>query len=292
MNTDFLILTALGSAVGAIMGLTGAGGGILSVPALVLLAHVPLQVASPAALSAISLSASIAAAIGLKRGLLRYRAAGLMAAAGLLASPLGLWLSQRLPAAPLQLAFGLILVATAINGFRKTQTQHAQNGNEAGDGFHGQTNNLFADLRAAAAPRPAPPPCQLDPTIGRLVWTNPCARALAGSGALAGFMAGLLGVGGGFVLIPALQRYTNLSQAAIVSTALGVLAMVTGGSAVMAAAQGRIDATVAVPFVMGSVIGLGIGKWMEPAASAQALARSFHALALGTGLLLVARTLS
>lgn len=250
------------------MGITGAGGGILSVPLLVMGIGLPLQEASPIALMAISVSAMLAAFIGLCRKNLRYRAAGLMAGAGLLGSPVGLLMAASLPSAPLQALFGAVLIWVAVRGLRKGTTDPTE---------HSSQNA---------------PPCRLDPNVGRLVWTNPCARALAGSGLLAGFMAGLLGVGGGFVLIPALQRYTDLDASSIVATSLGVLALVTGGSALMAAAGGGVMWASAIPFMGGAIGGLAAGKLVEPYLQARSVARAFSFLAMATGLLMLVKALA
>ena len=47
--------------------------------------------------------------------------------------------------------------------------------------------------------------------------------ALALSGTVAGLLSGLLGVGGGFVMGPALQRYTDLVMRSVVATSLAVI---------------------------------------------------------------------
>lgn len=273
MNNEIFPLLISGIGIGAVMGLTGAGGGILSVPVLVLLLHIPLQQATPVALTAIALSAGVAAIIGLRRGQLRYRAAGLMAVAGLVFSPLGLWLARQVPAMPLQITFGLVLV---LNASRQLRSLSRGVGPSPADA-------VLAD------PNQPGPPCRLDPTIGRLVWTNPCARALAGSGAIAGFMAGLLGVGGGFVLIPALRRYTDLDISSIIATSLGVLTLVTGGSALMAASAGQVSTALAIPFAGGAIIGLSAGKLVEPHLPARWLGTSFALLSLLVGLLMIIR---
>ena len=61
------------------MGLTGAGGGILSVPLLIFFLHLTVAQAAPIALSAVALAATVGAFLGLKSKILRYKAAGLMA---------------------------------------------------------------------------------------------------------------------------------------------------------------------------------------------------------------------
>ena len=63
---DHIVLAPiLGMFIGILMGLTGAGGGILSVPILVFAFHMPISQAGPIALTAVALSAGLGAAIGL-----------------------------------------------------------------------------------------------------------------------------------------------------------------------------------------------------------------------------------
>jgi uncharacterized membrane protein YfcA len=100
----------------------------------------------------------------------------------------------------------------------------------------------------------------MNPAIGKLQWTVPCARALMVSGSLAGFLSGLLGVGGGFIIVPALKRYTDLPVKSIVATSLGVLAIVTGGGAIFSAASGNLNIIVAAPFSLAALVGLLFGQ--------------------------------
>ncbi len=90
----------LGSLTGLTLGLTGAGGAIIAVPLLIFGLHLTMVEAVPVALLAVCLSATMGALIALAQGKVRYRAAALIAFAGAIASPIGLWLAQHLPNAP------------------------------------------------------------------------------------------------------------------------------------------------------------------------------------------------
>ena len=237
MDPSILISPALGILVGLLMGLTGAGGGILSVPLLVFALHLPVAQAAPIALSAIALAAGVGALLGLKNKILRYKAAGFMAMFGLLLSPAGLWLAQRIPNAPLLILFSCTLFYSSINLYKQASREV---------------------LGIGDASR-KPPPCLLDPSIGKLAWNIPCARALMFSGGIAGFLSGLLGVGGGFVIVPALKRYTDLPVQSIVATSLGVLAIISAGGTLFSAASGNFDLALAAPFSLGALGGLLIG---------------------------------
>jgi uncharacterized membrane protein YfcA len=232
---------AIGVFVGILMGLTGAGGGILSVPLLVFLLHLPISEAGPIALTAITISASVGAMIGLNAKMLRYKAAVFMALFGLLLSPLGLWLAQKTPNTPLLILFSLVLMYVSIR--------------------------MLLQVRRIMSGKSMPivkaPPCQLDLSIGKLIWTVPCARALMFAGASAGFLSGLLGVGGGFILVPALNKFTDLPMKSIVATSLGVLAIVSAGGAFISLASGTLNMGIAIPFSIGSLLGLLLGKFLE-----------------------------
>ncbi len=238
MDYAYLISPALGILVGILMGLTGAGGGILSVPLLVFFLGLPIAEAAPIALCAVALASSIGAILGLKNKVLRYKAAGFMAIFGLALSPLGLWLAPQIPNAPLQILFSLILLYVAIRLLSQARNE----------------------LKGIPEPNRKPPPCLINPAIGKLQWTMPCARALTLSGSLAGFLSGLLGVGGGFIIVPALKRYTDLPVKSIVATSLGVLAIVTGGGAIFSAASGNLNLIVAAPFSLAALVGLLFGQ--------------------------------
>jgi uncharacterized membrane protein YfcA len=232
---------AIGVFVGILMGLTGAGGGILSVPLLVFLLHLPISEAGPIALTAITISASVGAMIGLNAKMLRYKAAVFMALFGLLLSPLGLWIAQKAPNTPLLILFSLVLMYVSIR--------------------------MLLQVRRIMSGKSMPivkaPPCQLDLSIGKLIWTVPCARALMFAGASAGFLSGLLGVGGGFILVPALNKFTDLPMKSIVATSLGVLAIVSAGGAFISLASGTLNMGIAIPFSIGSLLGLLLGKFLE-----------------------------
>jgi uncharacterized membrane protein YfcA len=237
MDYSTLISPTLGILVGVLMGLTGAGGGILSVPLLVFFLGLPIAEAAPIALCAVALASGIGAILGLKNKILRYKAAGFMAIFGLVLSPIGLWLAPKIPNAPLQILFSLILLYVAIH----------------------LLNQARNEIKGIPEEHRKPSPCLMNPAVGKLQWTLPCARALMVAGSLAGFLSGLLGVGGGFIIVPALKRYTDLPVNSIVATSLGVLAIITGGGAIFSAAAGNLNILIAAPFAIAALGGLLLG---------------------------------
>ena len=104
---------ALGALVGLLLALTGAGGGILAVPLLVFALHLGVAEAAPVGLLAVGLAAAMSAALGLRDGIVRYRAAMLMGGLAMALAPLGVVAAQRVPNAPLTIAFAAVLALSA-----------------------------------------------------------------------------------------------------------------------------------------------------------------------------------
>ena len=233
-----LISSGLGITVGLILALTGAGGGILAVPLLVFGAHLSLPQAAPIALLAVGMAAALGAALGLRAGIVRYKASMLIAVAGMAFAPAGLWLAHQIDNRWLGALFAGVLLLVAYRTFR-------------------QSRDPLARERQVDAPDAA---CIRDPAHGRFIWTTRCARALGMSGALAGLLAGLLGVGGGFVLVPALQRFTDLDIRSTVATSLAVIALISVSGVVTSAFAGTLDWAVAVPFTAGALAGMFGGR--------------------------------
>jgi len=253
----------LGLVTGAILALTGAGGGILAVPLLVFGAHMGMAQAGPIGLLAVGMAASLGAALGLRQGIVRYRAALLISGAGMLLSPVGLWLAARVDNRSLTILFAIVLAIVAWRGFRQ----------------------------AGAAARPAlrHPPCLRDAASGRFIWTTPCARSLAIAGGIAGLLSGLLGVGGGFVMVPALRRATDLEMESVVATSLAVIALVSASGVASSIVAGRLAWAAALPFCAGALAGMMGGRMVAARIGGAHVQRAFAAVAALVALGMVAR---
>lgn len=251
------VVLGLGLVVGVILALTGAGGGILAVPLLVFGVQMSVAQAGPIGLLAVGMAAALGAVLGLREGIVRYRAALLIAATGMLLSPIGLWLAQRIDNRWLSVLFALILLYVALKTFRQTR----------------------GGARAALPIAAKVHPCMRDAATGRFFWTSSCARALALSGTVAGLLSGLLGVGGGFVMVPALQRYTNLAIRSVVATSLAVIAMVSASGVVASALSGTMAWAVALPFAAGALAGMLGGRLVSARLAGPHLQIGFAAVA-------------
>ncbi|WP_028311100.1 sulfite exporter TauE/SafE family protein [Derxia gummosa] len=261
-----LMPLAFGAVIGAVMGLTGAGGGILAVPALVVGLGFSMQEAAPIALLSVAVAAWIGTAQALSAGHARYRAATVMALAGLPLSGLGALLAHELPQRALMLVFAAIMFVSA--------------------------GRALLQRRQAASGAPARP-ARLDPATGRFVWTRPTLTTIAGIGALTGFMTGLLGVGGGFVMVPTLRRFTPLTMHGVVGTSLMVQALVASGTVTVALARGAaLPWSQGLVFTSGTVAGLVAGRLLNRRWSAARLETAFTVLVVVVALLMVGKALA
>ncbi len=251
-----LISLALGLIIGMTLALTGAGGGILAVPLLVFGAGIGVAQAGPIGLLAVGLAASLGALLGLRAGVVRYRAAALIAGAGMLVAPAGLWMARQVDNRWLSILFALILLYVAFNTYRKAAST-------AGG--------------SATAPEHSPA-CIREAARGRFIWTRPCATALSLSGLVAGVLSGLLGVGGGFVMVPALQRYTDLTMQSIVATSLATIALIAAAGVATSAASGTMNWDIALPFAGGALLGMLGGRALSARLSGPNLQKGFAAV--------------
>jgi hypothetical protein len=95
------------------------------------------------------------------------------------------------------------------------------------------------------------------------------------SGSIAGLLTGLLGVGGGFVIVPALQRYTNLVMQSIISTSLAVIALVSMTGVVSSVLAGSLNWAIAIPFCAGALTGIIGGRLISSRLAGPQLQYSF-----------------
>lgn len=235
-----LIAMLLGSAIGAVMALSGAGGGILAVPLLTFGLGLNVMQAAPIGLFAVGMAAWLGAFLSLKAGLLRYRAALLMAAGGVVLAPVGIRLAGYINSRWLSVMFASVLLLVAW----RTYCQVSKLANQQ---CHSNRGN---------------PPCVVNLETGRLIWTTPCTRVLALYGCVAGLLSGMLGVGGGFIMVPVLSRYTDLAMQSVIATSLGVIALVSVSGVAFSAFDGRVMWNIALPFSVGGLFGMLAGRWV------------------------------
>lgn len=261
-----MLTVLLGMCVGLVLGLTGAGGGILAIPALTLGLGWSVTQAPPIALLAVGGAATLGALHGLHHGLVRYKAAAVMAVAGWLTAPMGLYLSGQLPGGLLIGLFGVVMFAVACRMYAKARQA------DCTDGSGTSKKN-----------------CRLDPATGRLRWTARSGATLASIGASSGLLTGLLGVGGGFLIVPALRRVSDVPMHGIVATSLMVVALISLGALTHLFYQGFALSGVGMLFTGATFAGMLLGRLGAPHLSGQRLQRFFAVLCIAVSVLMMGR---
>ncbi len=269
----------LGVVAGLVLGLTGAGGSILAVPLLMLGLGWSLAEAAPVALLAVCAAAAFGTIVAWNLAYVRYRAAILMALAGACTAPLGLYAAQQLPADILSLLFAAVLAVVALRMILQAR----------------RTPDEARIVRATVAGEGAEaggPLCRLHAQTGRLLWTLPCGLLISAIGAATGFISGLLGVGGGFVIVPSLRAATPLSMHSAIATSLLAIALTSAAAVIGALALGRVlPWAAALPFVVGALLGMLAGRVLAPRIAGPALQGGFALAMLATAAIMAMEVL-
>ena len=241
-------VAAFGLFVGAVLGLVGAGGAIIAVPALVYVIGVPVTEAMSTSL-VMAASSSVAAVLPRLRHGIKWRIAATVGAVGIPAAFLGTAVNVALPQHVVLLAFAALMIAAGVQMLRPRPTASGE---------------LLAR--------------------GRWVWRG----LLVGVGV--GFLTGLLGVGGGFIIVPALVLLLNLPIGAAIGTSLVITIVNSIGGVAAHAGSGFVDWPLTIAFAVPAFAASLIAARFAARISGKALQRVFAALVLAIAVLTVVRT--
>ncbi len=271
---------ALGIVVGLVLGLTGAGGSVFAVPLLMFGLGFSFTQATPVALLAVCAAASFGTVVAWDVTYVRWRAALLMSGVGAVFAPLGLIAARALPAEWLLRLFAGVLVIVAlrliVQAQRRPEEAAVARATVAGD--DGAANG---------------PICRLHPRTGRLIWTRASASTIAAIGAATGFASSLLGVGGGFIIVPALRTVSALSIHSAIATSLMAIALTSAGSVLVHLAfDAQLPPAAAWPFIGGSLLGMIAGRRIAPRIVGPRLQQGFALSMLLVAMLVGARALA
>jgi uncharacterized protein len=256
------VAIVVGLVIGLSLGTLGGGGSILTVPALVYLLGQTPQAATTGSLVVVGVSALIGALGHHPSGRVQWGLGLAFGAAGIAAGFLGTALNRMIPADVLLLAFsGLVLVAAA--GMVRTARSRAR-----------------PLVPAAGGGAPAAPVSGA--TDERWTWGR--AGGVLGAGLLVGFLTGFFGVGGGFVIVPALTLALGLAMPEAVATSLVVISINSGAALLFRAASMQVDWALVLPLTAAAVAGSLAGKRVADRAPAAVLIRSFAVLLVVVGL--------
>ncbi|AUY48381.1 sulfite exporter TauE/SafE family protein [Streptomyces sp. CB01881] len=294
--TTLVLALAAGAVVGLALGGLGGGGSMLAVPALIYLLGFSPAHAGTAALLIVAVTSLTGLLAHARAGRVRWRTGLLFAAAGLPTATVAGTLSAHLPAALLTAGFAVLAALAAwrmLAGRRET----------SGPAVAGSAVAAPAVAATARAATTVP-----DPAVAANRWAvtgeavvtgesaagvKPTGLRAVTTGAGLGAVTGLLGVGGGFLAVPALVSVLALTMAEAVGTSL----LVISASALAAllprlGATGSLDWAVVAPFTAAAVLGAWDGKRLADRLSGRALQSAFAVALSAVAALMLADALS
>ena len=221
---------ALGLFVGIVLGVVGGGGSIIAVPALVYGVGMSPAEAIPTSLLVVGVS-SLAALIPRLREGINWPVVLLVGAAGIPAAWGGTAVGRLLDPNVLMLGFAAIMVIAGVRMLtRATETEGS---------------------------------CSTGPTRA----FRTCAPKAVGVGLLVGFLTGLLGVGGGFLITPALTLFLGLRMKQAVGSSLAIIVINSAAGFGAHAAGFTISwptvLAFAIPAILGSLVAARLARRLK-----------------------------
>jgi uncharacterized membrane protein YfcA len=134
--------------------------------------------------------------------------------------------------------------------------------------------------------------CQRD-SQGRLKLNTRCALLLIGLGIFVGIQTGLFGVGGGFLIVPALVLFSGIPILHAVGTSLLVISMVSMSGIASQLYSGRtVSLEITSLFIVGGIMGLFVGQYIGKRLSASMLQKIFSVAILFVAIFVLLRNFS
>jgi uncharacterized protein len=237
-----LVAVPFGLAIGAAVGMLGGGGSVLAVPVLVYVLGQSVHEATTASLVVVT-AAAVAGGLGHARGgRVCWRHAAAFSAAALPGIVAGTALGNAAGGGALIVAFAIVMLLAALATWRKARGR---------------------DTETAAAGVCPPLRLRRDLTAGVAV----------------GAMTGFFGVGGGFLIVPALAIFLSLSMRRAVGTSLAIITATSMMGLVAHLAAGRtFDVGVTVAMTAACALGALAGARLANRVPQRTLGGGFAAL--------------
>ncbi|MGY1737312.1 sulfite exporter TauE/SafE family protein [Geodermatophilus sp. SYSU D00684] len=214
-----IVAVAAGLVIGALVGLLGGGGSILAVPALVYAAGQDLPQAVATSLLVVGITSLVALLPRLRAGQIAWRIGVLFGAAGAATAFAGAAVNRLLPDDVVLGLFAALMIGAGVRMLAEKPTTGAA--------------------------------CAVDGE--RVNWRRCLPRTLAG-GLVVGFLTGLLGVGGGFLIIPVLVLALGLPMPTAIGTSLLIVAVNSAAGFAAHAGETPLDVPVTVAFTAAAVV--------------------------------------
>jgi uncharacterized membrane protein YfcA len=239
-----LLASPLGFLIGLSLGALGGGGSILAVPALVYAAGQDPKSATTTSLVLVTITALIGIIPHWRAGHVRVAAGTVFGLAGIGGSLVGSVWNEAVDADVLLLAFSMLMLVAAFAMWRRLQRQAAR-----------------PPVRSAGAAAAVPGQIRTDPRNSSAIRLDlPTALKVVLAGSFIGLLTGFFGVGGGFVIVPALVLALGFSMPDAVGTSLIVIAVNSTVALATRLPSGSIEWATVIPFTIASLVGVFVGS--------------------------------
>jgi uncharacterized protein len=251
MSANLFVLLGLGGAVGFLSGIFGVGGGFLLTPLLILIG-IPPPVAVGTQAPQILASSFSGALAHMRRGNVDVRMGVVLVIGGLVGSVLGVWLFgllRRLGQIDLSISLAYVLLLGTIGALMLIESVRAWLR------VRGRRDSLVKRHRHLWLHGL---PLKLRFRRSRLYIS---ALMPLGLGVVAGILVAIMGVGGGFMMVPAMIYLIGMPTAVVIGTSLFQISFVTAATTFLHAANNRtVDVFLALALIVGGVIGAQFGS--------------------------------
>lgn len=237
---------AFGAVIGFSLGALGAGGSILTVPILVYAMGVPVQGATGTSLAIVGLNSAVGAIEHLRRGRSLPKTGIAFGASGVLGAFGGVWLNHQLRGEVILLLFSLLMLGAAFSMVRRRPVAAAL--------------STFTERYSPSG------------------WARLFAVGLG-----VGFLTGFFGVGGGFLIVPALAVVVGLPMHLAVGTSLLAIALNSLWGLLGNLRLGTFSLTLTLLFALGGLAGVVTGGNLAGRLPERALRMAFAVLIVGVG---------
>ncbi|GAB7032949.1 sulfite exporter TauE/SafE family protein [Streptomyces sp. NPDC021749] len=250
-----------GLLIGLLLGALGGGGSVLAVPVLVYVLGQSPHEATAGALVVVTVGAVSGLLCHARAGRVRWAAGVTFGALGTAGSYLGSRWSAAVPPAVLMAAFaGLMLVVAALLLLRSRGERRTAGA--------ARSPTSPTSPRAARLQRPRPHRPNSALRSGRVVVTASCV----------GLLTGFFGVGGGFVVVPALTLVLGLEMPVAIGTSLLVILINSLTALATRAGTGPLDWPLLAGFAACAAVGSHLGNRLTSRLPAQVLTTAFATL--------------
>jgi len=251
MSVNFLVLLFMGAAVGFLSGMFGVGGGFILTPFLMFLG-IPPAVAVATQSTQIVASSVSGVLTHFRNGTVDFKMGSILLVGGFFGSVAGILLFNALKAAgqiDLFISLSYVIFLGSIGGLMFWESLGAlRHGNSSvgalrrGPGAHTWIHFLPFKMRFHRSKLyiSALPPIFL--------------------GFLIGLLSVVMGVGGGFIMVPAMIYFLRMPTAVVIGTSLFQITFVAAFTTMLHAVTNQtVDAVLALLLIVGGVIGVQFG---------------------------------